>query len=371
MLVNPFATRTVFVLGAGFSKPAGLPLGTELWQEVLSLARKTNYYDPLEREIRKYLDFMSSVEGCQFTESEIDLEEFVSYLDTVSLLGLGNLEPPHPPDRAPNITRTLQLIRFLVAQTLFDHQSAAKDDNLDLYKEFVNRLNPADIVITFNYDTLLECTLDDLDKDYNLVRIGRTSFYPITNDPIHGDYISVLKMHGSIDWFQELPQTEPGRSDYNDANIYPVSVGRRFGAHRLRILGETSDDTLSRILRVPDMGSYFAKGVMSMDVPFVVAPSHQKLIYVSPLLGFWRAFTETDFVKRVVIIGYSLPSFDQYARIALYQLVSRQEVTLVDLKQPASEQDSYKQTYRFVDWDRAKSYFHGFDMKALDIIFPD
>ena len=38
-----------------------------------------------------------------------------------------------------------------------------------LYQEFAARLTPHDVVLTFNYDTLLEGTLDSIGKTYTLV----------------------------------------------------------------------------------------------------------------------------------------------------------------------------------------------------------
>ncbi len=360
MVQNPFATRSVYVLGAGFSKPAGLPLGTELWKEVLKVARERGYYGPLEKQIRMYLDFKRSVHGCQLTETDINLEEFVSYLDNVSLFGLGPLEPSHPPIETPNVTRALQLVRYLIAWSLFERQASVEEEKPRVYREFASRLKANDIVITFNYDTLLERTLDDLNRKYQF-----------DNEPMQVDHISVLKMHGSIDWFEEQPLTAQGRLDHNNKDIFPVSVGRCFGAQQLHTPGETRQGPLGRILRIRDLAAYFAKGVMSKDIPFVIPPSYQKLIYLSPLLGFWRAFTDTDFVRRVVIIGYSLPSFDQYAQIALYRLTRGNQCQLVDCRQSKQEKDELREHYRFLNWDKTDCHFDGFNMEAINMIFAE
>jgi len=176
-------------------------------------------------------------------------------------------------------------------------------------------------------------------------------------------------MHGSIDWFEEIHQCDSRRYDYQNANIYPVSVGKRFGAQKILSTEETSDDPLCRIFRIRDLNGYFSQGTMSKDIPLVFPPSHQKLIYLAPLLENWRAFSDNDFVKRVVIIGYSLPSHDQYVQIALYHLVAGKQCKVVDFQQTLEDIELFRKNYRFFDWDNNECYFDGFNMEAINMIF--
>ena len=365
MSLIPWQTRTVYVLGAGFSKPAGLSLGTELWREVRNLANGTDLSAGLEHQIRIYLKYMRTVHNPQFSETDIDLEKFVTFLDIVSLLGLGAIEPPHQPDETPNVTRALQLVRNLVAQTLFERQSSVKEEELQVYREFARRLKPDDVVITFNYDTLLESALDCCNRSY------RYSFYVDSNLVSEPSDVILLKMHGSIDWFEEVPQNDHRRYDYQCESIYPVSVGKRYGAHEILKTDQKSDNRLGRILRIRDHDGYFSHGSMSSDIPLVVAPSHENLIYLAPLLEFWRAFSDSNFVKRVVIIGYSLPSYDQYAQIALYRLATGKHCTLVDFWKSEDDICQLKKHYQFIDWDKADCYFDGFNMEAIKKIFDE
>ena len=49
---------SVFILGAGFSKPAGMPLGDELFEVLLDEARRIGkYYDILQKDMDRFLAY--------------------------------------------------------------------------------------------------------------------------------------------------------------------------------------------------------------------------------------------------------------------------------------------------------------------------
>lgn len=62
----------IFVLGAGFSKPAGLPLCDELFKEILRKSKKTDIYQNIlkkEKELFFY-SFMITLPVIASTSSE-------------------------------------------------------------------------------------------------------------------------------------------------------------------------------------------------------------------------------------------------------------------------------------------------------------
>jgi hypothetical protein len=72
-----------------------------------------------------------------------------------------------------------------------------------LYLKFVERLQPWDRVLTFNYDILLERACDVVGKPYRLapMRYTEVKEYTAAVDDSCLDEISILKLHGSVDWF--------------------------------------------------------------------------------------------------------------------------------------------------------------------------
>ena len=72
----------VFVLGAGFSKPAGLPLAGERWKEVIQHARAIgNLRMHLDRALNRYVEYRRLCDGREVSEDDVDFEDFMSVLD--------------------------------------------------------------------------------------------------------------------------------------------------------------------------------------------------------------------------------------------------------------------------------------------------
>lgn len=84
----------ILFLGAGFSKPAGLPLGFELWSEIRKRARilygrAGKFHD----DVQTYQAFRRECDGVDIPVSEIDFEEFLGFLDVEFFLRLRGGDP--------------------------------------------------------------------------------------------------------------------------------------------------------------------------------------------------------------------------------------------------------------------------------------
>ena len=77
----------IFFLGAGFSQPAGLPLGKDLFSKVLEAAKEHGFYGgdfhggEFKSDISEYLQYYYAKTGNEISENEINIEEFMSYID--------------------------------------------------------------------------------------------------------------------------------------------------------------------------------------------------------------------------------------------------------------------------------------------------
>jgi hypothetical protein len=88
---------SIYVLGAGFSAAAGLPLGTNLWEEIRRRAtlmasnpndRASQFLD----DLNSYIQFKRECEGISLQPREVNFEEFLGYLDIEHFLGLRGKE---------------------------------------------------------------------------------------------------------------------------------------------------------------------------------------------------------------------------------------------------------------------------------------
>lgn len=279
--------------------------------------------------------------------------------------------------------------KYLIGRILA-RQVNALDTVPELYLDFARRLQPNDTIITFNYDTLLERALEAVGKPYRLysTRFKEVSEFSGIVDRSR-DEVVVLKMHGSIDWFD--------RTDYE----------RRLALHRSMGAPEPTDiifsdeaaldlvqlvdgprhdaDPLRNIYRAKNLKRLYDKNLLFMATPRILPPSATKLLYATSLNDFWEGMGNGGYNNfGMAIIGFSLPPHDDYARQILYGLVTNYQrhnwdtdelgrkktsLAVVDFFPDAYSEARFRERYRFVDWCRAALYGKGFDTASLDVIF--
>lgn len=188
----------IYILGAGFSKPAGLPLGNELFRKIIKESKKNDLYkNILKKDIRRYLYYFNKVNNKTIIENDINFEEFISYLDIEHYLALKGKDT-----WSNEGNRSQIVIRNLIAKVIHDFQVKMNNKKYELYLKFVDKLDLSDIIITFNYDTILETALKRINKPfrYFLNRLSSVSNSSGIIDNTNEEIV-LLKMHGSINWF--------------------------------------------------------------------------------------------------------------------------------------------------------------------------
>jgi len=151
----------VFVIGAGFSKHAGLPLTPELFKLVVRESKALEVYGILEHDVLQYLQYYNSTHTPSVNADGINIEDFMSYLDIEHFLSLKGSDTWSEEGNKSQI-----IVRCLIAKIIFDRMSSISPDQQKLYDMFVSHLYPGDVVITFNYDTLIEDALKRNGKLY-------------------------------------------------------------------------------------------------------------------------------------------------------------------------------------------------------------
>ena len=309
-------TYRLFVLGAGFSAPAGLPLGVALLehvrQEVRGSFRRARWDGTLEQEIEEWASL--------YPGEPIDLERVLAYSHRKHYLRVLGSDEYFAHGSRSIVAARLAIQRILIRATPNDIPS--------LYRDFATRLCPNDIVLTFNYDTILEQALDDIGKPYTLTPEWWLKTEPGEFKPRHVD---LLKLHGSIDWYDryyldsamrwhfeeghDVPNRDPIFGPAPTVPSEPLSRGRtetEFGSH-----------ILPRVFRVLDHKKHFPieNKTGSHIVPFILPPAYDKLLGHDPILDLWENLHRTrGLISSIVMIGYSMPPYDSYAYETLGRL---------------------------------------------------
>ena len=376
----------VFILGAGFSKRAGVPLADEFWQIILKRCnhlwgRARMFNDDLDG----YIEYRYNCDGIELTRATINFEEFLGYLDIEHYLGLRGKDTWSKDGNEGQV-----VVKTLIGKILSQYMPFTTDVP-DLYLEFASRLQPSDYILTFNYDNLLERALDAVEKPYRLFpdRYKSVSKYSGIIDSSK-DEVIILKLHGSIDWFDkkrylELCQTyiEQGSKDPPQDIIF--NSKNNFSLSKIVDGPRHENDPLAEMYRVAEIERLYKKQLMFLATPWMFVPSTNKIVYASPLGDFWNGLGVSGGNNfGMAIIGYSLPFHDIYARQTIYSLVNNYQgvywdeevlglkktpLVLVDYQPTQERVDSYKKHYRFVDYDKAELHMNGFDLDSIEKIF--
>jgi hypothetical protein len=82
------------------------------------------------------------------------------------------------------------------------------------------------------------------------------------------------------------------------------------------------DDPLKEVHRVIDLAQVYGDPRFFLATPTLIAPSTEKIVYSGRFDEFWRGMGSRGAASfRMVIVGYSLPPSDDYAKQVIYRLV--------------------------------------------------
>ena len=287
--------RTVLLLGAGFSKSAGLPLMDELWAAVhaeaarrLSAGEKqlAGHVDGIEVEIDN-IDRMARKcalgGGYDTDKGPADIELFLTTLEEIREAGrAGFVRDDHL--AAWRARKALVCWVCLAIDRICD-DARARSDGLAAQARILGALEAGDAVVTLNYDTLAESGLECAGLGWRYA--GATGAAAIT----------VCKPHGSLNW-SWMPAAVPVHQKvwtWYTEGAYSVGslAGHRLGFHD-RAVSTDGDSAL------------------------IVAPTRRK-VAGAPFLQsqIAEAIAALAEAEALVVVGYSLPEHDDLIATAL------------------------------------------------------
>ena len=283
----------VFVLGAGFSAGAGIPMTDTLLTGAMELMRVEcdGIYQRIEDSAQ--ICFENDLPLINQNLNAPGFSKLCSYLHYVEMRNFGGGERWSDAG-----DRELLTLKYYISKKIAQITPAEIPEP---YINFAQQLDCYDIVLTFNWDCLLEKALLAAGKSY--------TYNPYESDwcdPAKEHIVRVIKMHGSINW--TLPHGGvPDPRIYNQINFDPnFNLDPIFHSGALMNAGtwENNDWLLSQ--------NYADKYSVQ---PFIILPGIGKSYDVRKLAYFWDRPSGAFSTRRdAYIVGMSLSDDDFFVR---------------------------------------------------------
>lgn len=374
---------SIYILGAGFSRPAGLPLAYELWPEIRRRAKGANERarHHFEKDLQAYIDYKRECDGAILSPETVQFEEFIAHLDVEHYLGLRGSST-----WSEDGNETQILVKTLIGEILTERTPEVQDVP-KLYLDFARLLKPSDVILTFNYDVLLERALDAVGVAY---RLFPSRYQTVVEGQAEvddsKDEVVVLKMHGSVDWFDRTPYDDRERERLARGLLsghgHPVfDMAQELGVKQLTDGPRRSSDPLQRVYRVADTAKLYKSGLLFLATPVLLNPSPLKLVYSSIFQEFWNGLGRDGALNfGMTIIGFSLPPHDEYLRQVMHRLVTNYQtkhwddcflghrkspLVMIDFRSDETGRQDLLDRYRFIDLSKASTLWNGFNKEAL------
>jgi SIR2-like domain len=390
MTPSDYLPQRLFFLGAGFSRLAGLPLAPELLPLALCEIEGFQTDSHLHAAVAEYQEFVAALTATAPNLAQIDVEEFITYLDHEHYFGFLGSDTFSAEGNRPQL-----LLRWAIGRLLHRTTPATLPD---LYLRFAERLRGGDIVATFNYDLILERALEAAGIPYRRFPHRFSEVYPshsVVEIAREMAEVALLKLHGSLDWLN--------RGRYRDLLAYVRSVsgeeGERLARDQDPVFGTSptvtthplvegprpENDPLAQIVVIDSPDVYYNDYSMWWRyAPVLLAPSHAKQLYGEALRGFWEGLPLGGALwGGFSIVGCSLPPADPYTKQALYRIgrsfaYGREHpeerfgpmnrIKVVNRAAGAAT-DELRKRYRFLPQDHTDFLLDGLDEAALDEMF--
>lgn len=371
----------LFFLGAGFSVPAGLPLANDLYRQVIdTIENEVGEDSAFHTDIKRYIKYIKKTQGQTISEKELSLEKIMTFLDIEHSLVLRGSET------WSNEGNKGQLLVKKAIGKVIQKQTPDIDKLAECYYRFAESLSINDVVFTFNYDNVLERSLEYIKKPF---RLYPTRYTKDINSRLHVDNdqkeILIIKLHGSVDWFS-ISQYQRMK---NHTNIRLNSIFENDSNYKVIPLVDCpidQDNPLKKLHKICDIDTYYNNlDFGSIDTPFILSPSYVKFLYLEPLLEFLYSMNRIGgWNLGVNIIGFSLSEHDEYIKQILYHIITnyqevfwdspildvlKENVKFVDFKKSTKEIKNYMKRYMFSDPRKSEYWFSGFSNEAVRFIF--
>jgi|GEM_PF-3697684 len=369
-LLKDRGIKRVFILGAGFSAPLGMPLTPDLLKLTHNVAKTKNRsknrpYGQADW-LLGYLKFYYPTK--EFTHDMIENKKSPLDFDIEQFLSLASATSAYGEDWSDGDDQFISFCKAWIAEAIFNEQQKSLRDILlsgqipPQYSLFVDCLKSS-MVITFNWDTILEhmmqlrscpyvCGINPWQSLAYMESVDDTwkslAYLESVDKNDSGYKVPILKLHGSIDWTS-------------------ASSSARVAQDWECLTPDEQDD--NKIFRVSGacLKDHFANiNTRYLAVPKIVIPGYDKIHQIKKLGSLWDAPWEyfNDDLE-IVIIGFSMREDDLHSRAFIYpKLVqgSRDgylKVKVIDRAVNYEQQKKIRKLYQGVE--NCQFWFDGFN----------
>ncbi len=199
-------------------------------------------------------------------------------------------------------------------------------------------LTPGSIVITLNWDTMLERYAYLHDIPIRLI-----------GDPDPSEVL-ILKLHGSIDWtLSSDAKKSPNQADY-------AVLRERIKRTRTYTLPVTTADGVLRTRALENWNSGWQRIKSRTRIPFIVTMSQGKADALDRIQDIWdSAYYALSSSKTIHVVGYSMPHDDVEVRALLRAGIERGSgKAKVHVRNPAP--DVHDRIRNYLDRNIASDY---------------
>ena len=294
---------TTYVLGAGASHHAGYPLCKELWPRMTTWVSESpaaqSSYERVINRVRGWLN--DPVDDMEAVLTDLTLKRGV----------FGELSDSDG-------KAMLDGIRECFRGFFKDIHSKKKRGGARLYRDFAGKVEPGDVIVTFNYDVALENELFPAGRFRVRGGYGRAM---ALEWPEGKSSVVVLKLHGSINW--------NGRIGSQGAFV----LGKHLSPFVDNVDGLLVDYPKSVLDK-----EFKASNVVGQSITLIL-PSYRKRYSVRTSIGpefvafyksLWaEAAEKLRGANRIVIIGYRMPAADREPRKLLFCSTKRDAEVII------------------------------------------
>lgn len=306
---------TIFILGAGASNQAGIPLMADFLDVAEKLMKSSEVESPESFEaVFRGISTLQQVHS----KSQIDIvniESVFSAFEMARTLGkLGNLTEEEinelPSAMRTVIVQTVQSTLKIPVRNRQIYSPRPYDDFADLIRKIRESKSPKQsvAVITFNYDMGIDLSL----------HFNRIPFAYGWETNLRQDIVPLLKLHGSLNWAQCS----------HCKSVIPWDLDNYFSKYQWPFIDdETTSVFLNMGSHIKEISPHCKEGPMLKE-SVIAPPTWSKAEYHMLFSKVWGyAAREMGDATNIFVIGYSLPETDMFFRY-LYALGTAGNVPL-------------------------------------------